>query len=231
MKDSAENNEYLVHTYSYLALRKAVGWIGILLPVVLSLGAIVLFGEETILKNISLYYHSGMRDVLVGSISAIALFMFFYKGYDKWDNRTGNLAGLFAIGIALFPTVKEGPYDLSAYIHFICAAAFFTLLSVMSIFLFTRSKPYPTKRKLIRNNIYIICGLVMIASMLAILIFLIFFDAENQKSSFMFWAESVALMAFGASWLTKGGTLYPDKKKSNKPVKKEAKTRVIELKT
>jgi hypothetical protein len=28
----------------------------------------------------------------------------------------------------------------------------------------------------------------------------------------VFWAETVTLVAFGVSWLTKGGTLYPDKK-------------------
>jgi len=65
-------------TYSYLALRKAVGWIGILLPFVLMLGMVLLFKEEVVLRNISLYYHSGMRDVFVGAICAIALFVFFY---------------------------------------------------------------------------------------------------------------------------------------------------------
>ncbi len=38
-----KESEYLSQTYSYLALRKAVGWIGILLPFVLAMGAFVLF--------------------------------------------------------------------------------------------------------------------------------------------------------------------------------------------
>jgi hypothetical protein len=209
------NNENLDQTYSYLALRKTVGWIGILLPFVLMLGALLIFKEKAILKDISLYYFSGMRDVFVGAICAIALFMFFYKGHSKWDNRVADLAGFFAVGIALFPTIEEGPYNMSAIIHFICAASFFTILSVFSLFLFTRKGPEPTKRKLTRNKIYVICGSVMIACMIGILIYFIFFEAAHQKSSFVFWSETVALVAFGVSWLTKGGTLYPDKKIKN----------------
>jgi hypothetical protein len=33
--------------YSYLALRKAVGWIGILLPIVLVLGHLIIFDGES----------------------------------------------------------------------------------------------------------------------------------------------------------------------------------------
>jgi hypothetical protein len=206
------NDEYLSQTYSYLALRKAVGWIGILLPLVLVTGSVVIFGEKGIRENISSYYYSGMRDLFVGSLCAIALFLFFYKGYDKWDNRAATLAGLFALGIAFFPTVPDVPYNLTATIHFICAATFFVILSAMSIFLFTRKKPEPTKRKLVRNKIYIICGLVMTASMAAILFFFIFFSRKHPDSRLVFWGETIALIAFGISWLTKGGTLYPDKK-------------------
>lgn len=198
--------------YSYLALRKAIGWIGILLPFVLMFGGSLIFNGDLPLGNISLYYHSGMRDVLVGAICAIALFLFFYKGYDKWDNLAGNLAGFFALGIALFPTVKEGPYDLSANIHFACAAIFFTILSIFSLFIFTRKETDPTKRKLARNKIYIVCGLVMFICMIAILVFMNLFENAHPESSFVFWAETVALEAFGVSWLTKGGTFYPDKK-------------------
>jgi heme A synthase len=205
-------DEFLPQTYSYLALRKAVGWIGILLPFVLMSGSFIVYGEKAVLKTISLYYHSGMRDVFVGAICSIALFLLFYKGYDKWDNWSGNVAGFFSFGIALFPTAKEGPQNWVGIIHFICAVIFFIILSGISTFLFTRGKPYPTSQKLTRNKIYLICGLVMIGSLIAIMIYFVFFDFENSESCFVFWAETVALNAFGVSWLTKGGTLYPDKK-------------------
>ncbi len=212
-------NNHLNQTYSYLALRKAVGWIGISLPFVLMLGVFLIFRGEMVLNSISLYYHSGMRDVFVGAICAIALFLFFYKGYDKWDNRAATLAGFFAVGIALFPTVEAKPYNWVAIVHFICASSFFLTLAVYSMFLFTRKEAYPTKRKLTRNKIYITCGSVMIACLIAIMLFLVFFEPGHPESDFVFWAETIALVAFGVSWLTKGGTLYPDKKIAFHPSK------------
>lgn len=197
--------------YSYLALRRAVGWIGILLPFVLMAGDLIIFGDRTIRRNISLYYHSGMRDVFVGALCAIALFLFFYRGYNKWDNITASLAGLFALGIAFFPTNKTGSADFIAWIHFICAGLFFVILACISLFLFTRKDDNPTRRKLTRNKIYIICGIVMLAALAALLLYFLFFDKTHQESTFIFWSETVALIAFGTSWLTKGGTLYPDK--------------------
>jgi hypothetical protein len=198
-------------TYSYLALRKAVGWIGILLPFVLMLGGHLIFKEDFALKNISVYYYTGMRNVFVGSLCAISLFLFFYKGYDKWDNRMGSLAGFFALILAFFPTVEDGPYDWQAHVHFYSAACLFIILSGISLFLFTKKVSFPTNRKLKRNRIYIICGSLMIASLIAAEIFIVFFDDDHPKSTFVFWAETVTLLAFGVSWLTKGGTLYPDK--------------------
>jgi len=205
------NDKYLRHTYSYLALRKAVGWIGLLLPFVLMFGVFLIFKGEIIQKSISHYYHTGMSDVFVGALCAVALFLFFYSGHDKWDDWAGNIAGLFAIGVAWFPATDVGQSDLTGIIHFTCAALFFLTLALFSLFLFTRKGPNPTTQKLTRNKIYVICGLVMIACLVAIVIYLNFIQNENPESSFVYWAETVALIAFGVSWLTKGGTLYPDK--------------------
>jgi len=52
----------------------------------------------------------------------------------------------------------------------------------------------------------------MIVCLSGILVFLVFFAKSNPQSRFVFWVETIALIAFGISWLTKGGTLYPDKK-------------------
>ena len=207
---STEPN-YSRHTYSYLALRKTVGLIGILLPFTLMLGVFLIFEEDTIQKSISHYYYTGMRNVFVGALCAVALFMFYYSGYDKWDNWAGHVAGLFAIGVAWLPTTEAGSSDLIGKFHFACAAIFFLTLTVFSLFLFTKKGSNPTPQKLTRNKIYVICGLIMAACLIAIVIYHNFIRVENSESPFVFWAETVALIAFGVSWLTKGGTLYPDK--------------------
>jgi hypothetical protein len=203
-------DKYAMHMYSYLALRKAVGWIGILLPFVLMAGLYLLFNHDALPPSISDYYYTGMRNVFVGGLCAVGLFMFFYCGYDQWDNWTGNIAGLFAIGVAFFPTTESGATDLIGWIHYASAAIFFLSLSFFSLVLFTKTKkghePTPEKRK--RNKIYIICGIIMIACIVGIALKGLF---GPMQFAFVYWAETVALVAFGISWLTKGEALYPDK--------------------
>jgi len=208
-------DKYTDQTYTYLALRKAVGWIGIVLPFALMTGMSLIFKGDVIQKTISQYYYTGMRDVLTGSLCAIALFMFYYKGYDKWDNWIGNLAGIFALGIAWFPTSPAEPQDIIGSIHFISASAFFIILAGFSLFRFTLTDKEKslTKQKLNRNIIYRICGVVMLVCLVSIVIFFQFFLSAISESHFVFWGETIALIAFGVSWLTKGGTLYPDKRK------------------
>lgn len=202
------------HTYSYWTLRKAVGWIGLLLPFVLMFGGVLFFKGKLVAGSISYYYHTGMGDVFVGALCAVALFMFFYCGFDKWDDWAGNLAGLFAIGVAWFPTTKSGPEDWVGIVHLTCAILFFLTLASFSLFLFTKTAKdkEPTKQKKKRNLIYIICGIIMVASLIAIVIYKIFFRDHSSVCSIVFWGETIALVAFGVSWLTKGEAIYPDKR-------------------
>lgn len=201
---------YTLHTYSYLALRKAVGWTGILLPIVLLLGNTLIFGGSFPEPSISLYYHTPMRDVLVGGLCAVALFLFFYAGHNRWDNYITDLAALFALIVAWFPASEPGVGGVVNAIHFVAAALFFITLAYFSLFLFTKKEKNPTPEKLQRNVVYIVCGIVMIVSMLLMLVYFII-TGHSGTSAVIFWAETIALIAFGVSWLTKGGSLYPDK--------------------
>ncbi len=81
-------NRYSRHTYSYMTLRKAVGWIGLLLPFVLMLGGYFIFKGKFVESSISYYYHTGMRDVFVGALCAVALFLFFTV--DTTNGMTGQ---------------------------------------------------------------------------------------------------------------------------------------------
>ena len=198
--------------HSYLALRKAVGWVAILLPFVLMLGVRLIFRGDLTLYTISMYYFTGMRDVFVGALCAIGLFLFFYHGYNRWDDWLGNIAGFCAFCIAWFPTSKVGHLSWTGKIHFIAAIVFFLALACFSLFLFTQKGADPTRRKLKRNRIHIACGIVMIVSLLAIMIYFSIFQEDYPKTSFVFWAETLALVAFGISWLTKGGGILADRR-------------------
>lgn len=209
-----KNDQDLI--YSTRALRKAIGWLGISLPFTLMTGYFLFFHGNRILDSISHYYFTGMHDIFVATISGIALLLFFYKGYDNWKRINGdtwvtNLGGLSAIGIAFFPANVNGATNWTGSVHFLCSALFFLLFALYFIFVFTRKAPGPTKEKLVRNKIYLICGWVIIACLLAILLYFSFFLKQNSTSSFVFWTEAVAISAFGISWLTKGGAISPDR--------------------
>jgi hypothetical protein len=207
-------NKYSHHTYSYNALRKSVGWIGLSLPFVLMLGNALIFGGTITERSISYYYHTGMGDVFVGALCAVALFLFFYSGFDKWDDWAGNLGGFFALAVALFPTTRCGPDNWVGIVHLVCAILFFLVLASFSLLLFTKTekgkKPKGKKKK--RNRIYIACGSIMLGSLLAIAVFKVWLQDNNPNCPFVFWGETTALVAFGISWLTKGEAIYPDRK-------------------
>ncbi len=209
---------------SFQTTRRAVGILGISLPWVLWIGA-ELFGANCNLQpSISHFYFTNMREVFVGVLCAVSLFLFTYKGYNKMDSYAANGAGLFSLGVALFPTDILAGYscqqqvvavftiDWHNIIHFTCAALFFVTLALMSLLLFTKSnKPkaeWTTQRKR-RQVTYKVCGWIMLASIALIAISEPVLKV-SKTSPITFWMEAVALTAFGVSWLTKGEWLFGD---------------------
>ena len=140
-----------------------------------------------------------------------------YGGYELIDDIICSLAGLFGLGICLFPCSSwrdvdriVGTFQLSINtsntIHTACAMIFFILLAFNSLFLFTKSSGEMTKNKKIRNIIFRVCGIGMIASFALLLL----------PIPHVVWiVETVALIFFGISWLTKADCipfLFADKK-------------------
>lgn len=212
---SPKPNDPLV--ISYMTLRKAVGGIGIALPFVLVLGDIAFFHAPGIQESISRYYYTGMRDVLVGSICAIAVFMISYHGPERTDDISGDLACLFALGVALLPATPlptEKATDLEKALgaaHYFSAACLFLTLAYFSLVLFRKRAPQPTLQKLKRNSVYLWCGLIILACIvLTIPVKLLPGNSPFLRLSPVFWLESLAIVAFGVSWLTKGEAILAD---------------------
>jgi hypothetical protein len=208
---------------SYLTMRRFIGVLGIALPIIVVLGGFIQNGF-VILDSISNYYYTNMRDFFVGILCGVSLFLISYTGYEKIDNIVGNISGIFAFGIIIFPVsmycgkdVRIGMFllndTISGYIHLIFSALFFISLSFNSLFLFTKHAPGPiSKEKRHRNVIYRLCGIVMILSMFCIVTYTAFFkNTLLWKVHPVLILESIALFAFGISWIVKGNTLYKDK--------------------
>jgi hypothetical protein len=202
---------------SYLALRRAVGIIGLALPSVLVVGKILLQGPG-IQSSISSYHYTDMRTVFEGSLCAIGVFLFCTRGYDRRDEIAGRLASAFVIGVALLPTTPSACATLRDKIiggvHLSFAALFYLTLAYFSIALFTKTAPEnrPTPQKLQRNIVYRVFGCTILACLVLIGIVKLPLIADHlERLSPIFWLESVATMSFGVSWLTKGETILKDK--------------------
>ena len=196
-----------------MTLRKIIGLLGISLAPILILGSFILDHTTNIQASVSAYYHSGMRDELVGIICGISLFLLSYQGYTWQDSLASKLAGIFALGVAFFPTsATNDKSDILSILHFITSGIFFGILAYMSIFLFTKTPGRLTRKKKIRNRIYKVCGIIMLICVAGIPIDRI--HSIHDRLAFLkptLILETLALVSFGSSWLIKGEFLLKDK--------------------
>jgi hypothetical protein len=191
------------------------------LPAVCFFGGLV-FAHTGLQQSVSSYYHTNMRDFLVGLLGCVAIFLFSYKGDRLIDNLVTLLAGVAGAGVAIFPCPTTGSPDMpigifqlpqhtSGDIHIICAGAFFILLAVNSFFLFVFNKKPVTRQKKMRNAVYIICGSIIMACMIFLIVIWKAAPDFLANTSIGFAMETTMLATFGISWLVKGQTLFREK--------------------
>lgn len=180
-------------------LRVMLGTLGMLLPWI-----VVLLNCGFPASISATYYVATCITPFMIILGAASLLLMSYRGYSKLDDIVLTLAGIAGLGICLFPCATYIPAlvgtfmlpsNISGIIHNICAVIFFLLLSFNSIFLFTKSDGVKTTKKKIRNIIYIVCGIGMIASFGVLLL---------PSFRIQIWlVEAIALFFFGVSFLTK----------------------------
>jgi hypothetical protein len=232
-KDSHHHWDKPPEIISYYAMRRAIGILGITLPLILVAGS-SLFGDcMEVQGSISTYYHTNMRNIFVGFNCAVALFLFAYRGHDWTDNIAGYLGCIFVLGVAFLPCSIGTPdqpclIPVSAQnpmvgkLHNLSALLYFIILIVYSLFLFpkthmdmvTGEKKFMGRQKKNRNVVYYICGSIMTTSLLLIIAYVWFLEDPYpglKRLDPVFWLESFVLLSFGISWLTKGQLIFRDK--------------------
>lgn len=182
-----------------LRLRALIGWLGMLLPWLV----VALIGYFP--GSISATWYTNACTVFMIILGSASFLLISYKGYTLLDDIVLTCSGVAGLGICLFPCSirdsadKVGTFlldkDISNTVHFVCALVFFALLSFNSLFLFTKSSGEMTKKKRIRNIIYRVCGVGMLASFLIMAL---------PPFHIQVWlTETIALFFFGVSFLTK----------------------------
>lgn len=187
-----------------LRLRALIGWLGMLLPWIV----VLLIGYFPVSISATWYTNACTSFMII--LGSASFLLICYNGYTRLDDIVLTCSGIAGLLICLFPcsiptvTGKVGTFlidsNISATIHNLSAVVFFGLLSYNSFFLFTKSSGDMTRNKKIRNVIYRICGIGMMASFLLLLL---------PDFHIKIWlVETIALFFFGISFLTKAD-IYP----------------------
>src|SRR6185503_2494622 len=146
--------------------------------------------------------------ILVGFLFAIAAFLLAYNGLSKSEMLMSKFAAIAALGVALFPTSCKGQPELVPYVHFGSAAVMFLILAYFCYVFYKRARAKGYTEANRRAVLYVLCGIVIIASMLVMV-----FDKvtggviSSRVQRLVFHCERAALVAFGISWLTASRTL------------------------
>jgi hypothetical protein len=132
-----------------------------------------------------------------------------------YNQKGGSVDGTVSFELfALFGITN----DIIAKAHYISAELLFLILFYFSFFVFTRNQSEvsvladggQTPQKVLRNHCYRVCGLVILASVAALGLKLGLFKLGSNGLNIWdgykatFWAETLALWAFGISWMIKG---------------------------
>jgi len=207
--------------FTYRRIRRSIGYLGIGLPILLFLFALIPFFKTTVQPSISHFYYTNLREIFTGTLCAVGLFLVRYKGFGnkKWwknDNLLTNIAGVMAFGVAFVPTdpippdtriTTLIPYDWSFLggLHYSFAGILFVSFSILSICVFTLGQQQADlpKSLLDENNIYRFCGYSIIVY---IALIPLASTLKLYKDSTLV-LEALSLFSFGISWLIKGRAL------------------------
>ncbi|MFC6598700.1 DUF998 domain-containing protein [Kitasatospora paranensis] len=192
-------------------LRFGVGVIGSLLPIVLLVGNSITSARFVLLASMSASYYTHMRNVFVGSLCAIGVFLICYR-HDRREDRLSTLAGVFAILVALFPTLPpssltphpSGTQTTLGVLHLCFAAGLFGVLAFFCLRLFRDTRdPRERQDARVHNWVYRVCGWVIVGSIVVIAAAGVLHFAWDFPLTLTYLGEAVSVFAFGVAWLVK----------------------------
>ena len=153
--------------------------------------------------SISESYYLGAIVPFTCILFSMGVVFFCNTGFDDRDKWANRISGIAAIGVVSFPC--DSPKRLFEFLpfpvmHYISAIVLFGTFAYMCLFVFTdvRSDVGYTRQKNMRNNIYRICGMIILFGM---------FYARFVN---IFWGEVIDIYSFVAAYLIQGGFILKD---------------------
>jgi hypothetical protein len=210
---------------NYRKLRTRIGVIALAFPAVLiAVGLCWGIGVQPTLSN---YYFAqdtvGRVDLFpvrlwfCGILFVVGVFLYKYQGFSENENRWLSLAGLFALGVAVFPMSVAGKneYDFvlawiglsQLSLHGICAVLAFGCIAVVIVWyadstLSELKKTKPAAYKRYKAAYFFIAAFMVLAIGVSI-----FLNYAYPGHFFILAAEALGIWAFAAYWLVKNREL------------------------
>lgn len=214
---------------TFLSLRVGVGVIGIVLPLLLLFGGMIV--HIHLADSMSAYYHATrscinpqrpevsapcstiplptgqgpMRNWFVGALFVIGVCLYLIKGFSKWENLLLTIAGILAVCVAIFPMPWTTGKATGFPIHYVSAVTFFVFIAFVCMFCSGKTLKFmpdiPNREKVIaRYKLrYRALSILMVLSPLAAYAF----NEFTRQNHLVFWAEAFGIWAFGGYWLVK----------------------------
>lgn len=191
---------------TYFSLRLGIVVFSFGLPLVLWGGGLLWGHIDHLAHSMSAYYGEGggsMRNWFVGILWGVGFFLGAYSGFSKLEDWLLNLAGLFAIGVAMIPcgcwdgatTMSYNTlHSASAVLFFICMASvcFFCAKDTISLLPERRQKSF-------RYWYHAITSFLVASPLAAIVVSYML----SGHSSLVFFIEAFGVWTLGAYWLVK----------------------------
>lgn len=219
MQEGAKPSSHQQLGRTFITQQRVIAVLSFFLPAFL-IGWSLISGEP-VRGSISEYYYTPVRDVFVGTLCALALFLWSYRGYHptkpelRSDRVLAKIASVAAALTALAPLKpREAEWECTLlqcvmgveatyWVHNVAAAVFLLALAVFCLILFPLSAI--PGRDMGRNLvIYGVSGATMIIAVLLMVLWTflpveIYFMLGSYKPILVL--ETVALFAFATSWL------------------------------
>jgi len=201
---------------SFIIQRRGMALLAAAFPVIFLTSSFVL-DRTTFQTSISAYYWTLdlERNIFVGFLCAIGVFLLLYKGYNWFEDRVLDVAGVSAVGIAFFPMDKLGDCTSSGTsAHGVFAVIFFACISIICIFMSKHSLKdiYDLHRLVIFRRAYRWCSGIMIGSVTVAVLSRLLPEEYVLflcQKSLIFWVEAFGVWAFSAFWYIKTRELDP----------------------
>lgn len=203
---------------NFYRVRQILGILGFCLPILLIIGGLLALGQVE--ASISDYYHTLLRDLYVGIMFAIAIFLICYTGHRRGvrdrlsDDVITTIAGVAALGVAIFPNEGHGMTSVTqallgketaVILHYCSAVVFLGCVGSVSFFRFARTaQPH-------RRRIYRLCGAI-IWGVTVLVVVTSYCKVRGPEMPMrlitdwmlVFWLETIGIWAFSIAWLVKG---------------------------